>query len=257
MTIEQGGTPDVPQIQWPSVVTDENRAAIQRHLAEDKSLSASVALAIVEEVASLAEQEMNIFVNLPPEVAAQPRILFGHHFRDWSSYKRTAHAVLNAESILQTGKPYEKPGTDFEAIEREDRGSFRDFLLDEEEQKELKEQRKKAGEIAWFNRELAFADLYKTIDSPLDFVDEVIRQETDRLHQRDKDAMEAIEDMTGALEQLEREREEIDIDSQDTSKNEETMEFIEGVGAYETSIKVEAMDCGRLRFHQLYQEFNH
>lgn len=246
---------DTPVVPWPTEITEENCAAISAHLEENKSLQTAIALVMIEEVNALMQEEWRIFSSLDLEIASRPDILWGY-WKDWDSYLRSAHAVLNAESILETGKPFQSPGKDFEAIDREGRMSFRDFLLDENKRKELKIQRKTAGEISWFIRELTLVELFKITGSPLEFVDAVVNQEAERLQQQDRKDMGTARNLSEAVEQFKRERDE-DAKSQDATRHEEVMEFIEGVSSKETKKKMEAMEAGRQRFHQLYQVFNH
>lgn len=245
----------VPVVPWPTEITAENCAAISDYLGENKNLQAATALVMVEEANTLMQEEWKIFSSLDLEIASRPDVLWGY-WKDWDSYLRPPYAVLNVESILETGRPFQSPGQDFEAIDREGRMSFGDFLLDEDEQKELKVQRKTAGEISWFIRELTLVELYKVTKSPLEFVDTVVNQEAERLQQQDRKDMGTVRNLSEAVEQFKRERDE-DAKSQDATRHEEVMEFIEGVSSKKTKKKMEAMEAGRQRFHQLYQVFNH
>ena len=241
MSIEHGES-KVPIVPWPSGITVENRAAIERN-SSGNSLAAAVALAMVEEIKPLVKKEFEIAFSL-----ASGNI-FDQSAKDWSAYLRTAHAVLNAEYILKNGKPYENPGRDFQAIEREGRVSLKDFLLDEDKLRELEDQRRVAGQISWFKRELDFADLYRNYDSPLDFVDAVIKQETDRLREQDKTDMGTVRELHEAFKEFPKEKAD--------EPGEETVDFIEGITHEDTKKRIDAMERGRERFHQLYQDFNH
>lgn len=232
----------VPIVPWPNGISVENRRTIERNLSEN-NLALAVALAMVEEIKPLVKKEFEIAFSL------DSGDIFDQSARDWSAYLRAAHAVLNAEYILKTGKPYEKPGHDFESVARAGRVSIKDFLLDEDKLKELEDQRRVAGEISWFKRELDLADLYKKFSSPLDFVDAVIKQETDRLLEQDKTDMSTVRELHEAFKELPKEKA--------YDPREETVDFIEGITHADAKKRIDAMELGRERFHQLYQDFNH
>jgi hypothetical protein len=241
MSTEHGES-KVPIVPWPSGITSENRAAIERNLTEN-SLAVAVALVMVEETRPLIQKEFDVLSSL------DSRHIFNQPFRDWTSYLRAAHAVLNAESIIKTGEPYEKPGHDFEAVERDGRVSIKDFLLDEDKARELEDQRRVAGQISWFHRELDFAERYKNSDSPLDFVDAVLQQEVDRLREQDKKDKDTVRELHDTFKELH--KDEID------EPGEEVVGFIEDIRHADTKKKINTMERGRERFHQLYQDFNH
>lgn len=241
MSTEHGES-KVPIVAWPNGISAENRRTIEINLSEN-NLAVAVALTMAEEINSLVKREFEIVFNL------DAGNIFDQETIDWSAYLRTAHAVLNAESILKTGKPYEKLGSDFEAIERDNRTSIKDLFLGEDELRELEGQRRAAGQISWFIRELDFADLYKNTSSPLDFVDVVIKQETNRLHEQDRSDMQTVQELHETFKKLPKERVE--------ETGEEIVEFIENITNTKTQDTIDAMEQGKQRFHQLYQDFNH
>lgn len=224
-------------IQWPSGIMVETRTAIERRLPKN-SLDVAVALVMIDEVKPLIQREIEVISGLDERVN-----IFNFPSKDWKAYLRSAYAVLNAESILRTGKPYEEPGRDFEALERDHRSLLRGLFIDEDKQREVRGQRRIVGQIGWFKRELDFVELYKKASSPLDFVDAVIEQEAERLRGQDRKDMNVIQELNEAFSVGE--------------IREEVSEFIENFSNVRTEKRIDAMERGKQRFRELYQDFNH
>lgn len=227
---------------YPTGVTPQNIESVERHSKEGNSLPASIALAIIDEVKVRIKAE---WVELKVGVASEEPT------QDWEAFIRPAYAILNAESMIKTGQPFQSPGHDWEAFERESRVSLGE-IFDEEDQ-EFGVQRKTTGEIVWVMREADFAELYENTDSPQDFIDAVVRKETERLHEElEKD----IKTQRGLIEFTRAWAKEREPDREMDNKD-EAREFIEDTERMEIRRRVIALECGRDKYHRLYDYFNH